>query len=517
MVDLQGAAWQAGGMPTAVVPPLLRIDWGCDLRIGSNLRPEFQLLCPGLRSRPHVTIHVDHRLDHDDWKDVPNLTQEAESHWSFDEPLRMTSGGRGCSPGMYGIELRAVFPEPGMPARCFRANLRIKVNDPSQQSGPTLEIDAGDGSLVNLAGSDLSRYGVVRLKGSGQSVLNVQEAMFPMGGSAGSEAMAKPDSLNADILLKSDYELEHRIPRLCTWGRREFSDRAALVFPRGQRILLLAQPLVKLGRERVDKYGQRTSDIVLRLWPRETDAHKELSRLISRVHVRLSLAADGLHIEDQSSCGTYVQGERVVQTLRVRETASRSLAVAVAGILGIEVVCHRDPTWTPWAEWIDLVEQQYQRVVDSTSPLWPDARSAGIDAVRLRRARRLPVREHLGHLSQCLDAASYQVVHRAAHSIDPIDELADREEYVLVFRTATLGGSQENDAICLPDSGLAAAHARILHLGGCFWLEHLREDQRICVDGQTLARHELAPLAPGMRLSLGRTEVVFADFNQPEL
>ena len=289
------------------------------------------------------------------------------------------------------------------------------------------------------------------------------------------------------------------------------------MFPRGQRILLLAQPLAVLGRERVDKYGQRTCDIVLRLWPRQTDAHKELSRLVSRVHMRMSLGTDGLHIEDQSACGTYVAGERLSQTLRLRETASGSLALAVAGILGLEITCHRDPTWKPWAEWSELVERQYQRVLDAASPLWPDARAAGIDAVRLRRQRRLPVREHLRNLAHCLDQANYQVVQRAAHSIDPIDELADREQYVLVFRTATLGGSPETDAVCLPDSGLAAAHARIFHLGGCFWLEHLADDQRICVDGRPLTRHELVPLAPGMALLLGRTQVTFQEFNQPEL
>jgi hypothetical protein len=98
MNEPQGLGWQSGGMPMAGVPPLLRIDWGCDLRAGSNLRPEFQLTCPGLRSLPQVTVHVDPRLDHEGWKDLPQLTQEGESFWVFDEPLRMTSPSRACPP-----------------------------------------------------------------------------------------------------------------------------------------------------------------------------------------------------------------------------------------------------------------------------------------------------------------------------------------------------------------------------------------------------------------------------------
>ncbi|NQT37916.1 MAG: FHA domain-containing protein, partial [Planctomycetes bacterium] len=120
-------------------------------------------------------------------------------------------------------------------------------------------------------------------------------------------------------------------------------------------------------------------------------------------------------------------------------------------------------------------------------------------------------------------------VRRAADCIDQVDTLADREEYVLLFRTATIG-SAPGAAVQLRGSGVADVHARVLHLGGGFWLEPLWEETTLCantgeeirstrtyVDGRQVARHELVPLAPGMKLRFGETEVTFDEFEQMEL
>ena len=68
----------------------------------------------------------------------------------------------------------------------------------------------------------------------------------------------------------------------------------------------------------------------------------------------------------------------------------------------------------------------------------------------------------------------------------------------------------------MPESGLAAVHARILHLNGSFWLENLTGDNQVGHEGRHLAARELLPLAAGMDLFFGRTKAQFAEFNQPE-
>ena len=128
-----------------------------------------------------------------------------------------------------------------------------------------------------------------------------------------------------------------------------------------------------------------------------------------------------------------------------------------------------------------------------------------------------------------LSASQLESVRRSADCIDQVDKLADREEYVLLFRTATIG-SAPTAAIELKGPGVADVHARLLHLGGGFWLEPLWEETTLCaktgeeqratrtfVDERQVGRHELVPLVSGMKLRFGETEVVFGEFGQMEL
>ena len=380
-------------------------------------------------------------------------------------------------------------------------SLCVRIADPAATpQKPGIVISGGihmDFSQLEMYGSDIKNLVNLNVQGeaeAGQAAIQWQP-----------------------VVLNRNYALERQMPHRAAGGSPQLLDRAALLLSNGQRILLLAQSRITLGRERLDNCGQRSNDIVLRPWPRTTDAEKELARIISGVHLAISLTADGLEIEDQSSCGTYAGGEKFAKLLVTPDNFCRPVTFAVAGVLGLQVTCHRDPYWTRCGGLVDLIERQYEIAVgEAGSPLWRIAQRSGIDAVRLRRLRRMPIRDHLEQLVRCLDPAHFQVVRNAAFGIDPIDGLADREQYVLVFRTATIGGAQATDAIYLPESGLAAAHARILHLNGSFWLENLTDDNQVGHDGRHLAAHEFAPLAPGMDLSFGRSRAQFAEFAQPE-
>ena len=102
--------------------------------------------------------------------------------------------------------------------------------------------------------------------------------------------------------------------RTAAGGSPQLLDRAALLLSNGQRILLLAQSRITLGRERLDNCGQRSNDIVLRPGPAPR-MQKRTRPDHSGVHLAISLTADGLEIEDQSSCGTYAGGEKFAKLL----------------------------------------------------------------------------------------------------------------------------------------------------------------------------------------------------------
>lgn len=308
-------------------------------------------------------------------------------------------------------------------------------------------------------------------------------------------------------------------PRRSQRGQRCPMDAAALVFPDARRVLLLARARAVFGRQRVDDRGQPASDVVLRLRPLGQQ-QKFLSGLISRRHFSLELRPEGLLASDLGSkLGTYLDDRPLSAPRLLQHSGLQERHVLDAGgILGLELILHRDAGWTLWAECPELADGQYGRAAQaSPSPAWQTARTTGIDSVRIRRLRHLPLRRYLAGLRRTLaDAlAEWQTLADIADAADLVDDLGGREEYLLVFRSATLG-SAETDAVELPAADAAESQARVLHLGRAFWLEHLREDAATQVDGQPLGAHELLPLAPGMELQLGEARVRFERFGQIE-
>ena len=251
-------------------PPKLLIDFGCDPRVGVNLQLKFFVVCPGFASKPLVTVRLDRRLDQQDWKSVPQISQEDQANWTFDEPLRTTSEGKDCRPGTYSLEVRMVFHEGAGEPVCFRGRLGISVPDPAQpQAGPTLEIEGAEKAAVNLMGRDLSEFSKVVVKVGADGVANIQEKLYPDTGTP-----ARSKNCVADLQLKRDRELEPQLPRRGTLfsGRAKGRRRAAA----GRRAPhpLVARSPVLLGRERRDSQGRQTNDITLRLWSRASKLYR---------------------------------------------------------------------------------------------------------------------------------------------------------------------------------------------------------------------------------------------------
>jgi pSer/pThr/pTyr-binding forkhead associated (FHA) protein len=65
-------------------------------------------------------------------------------------------------------------------------------------------------------------------------------------------------------------------------------------------------------------------------------------------------------------------------------------------------------------------------------------------------------------------------------------------------------GRSHSNPIITPDESLAEIQGRILHWRGCFWLENGVDNQAVSLNHLTLKAGEIAPLASGQHLQLGR-------------
>ncbi|MCL4205627.1 MAG: FHA domain-containing protein [Pirellulaceae bacterium] len=500
------------------LPPLLIIDWGVEPRAGKDLTPEFHLVAPGYDGQPRVTAILDRRLDQQHWQQNPRLIERSESHWQFFQPLALTSGGQLCRCGQFLLEFQVVFPESrASEIRCFRACVRVTVPDASQSASPVLEIRADDSSLINLQGLDINRYAKIVVQGSQQGVVNVLH-------DAGTSSQAESsDTLPPDqrLVLQLPLEPFRELQRLIPWaGQPRWAlpmDAASLVVEDGRRIHLLARERVVLGR---DSSGAAPSDIMLRLFPLD-DFRWTLTRLISRQHVRLTLDDAGLQLEDSGSTfGTYLGAQRLSGPRTIALPAAWQMQrtmICVAGVLGLRLTLHHDPGWDAWTPCGDTGETHYAAAAGcGIPPLWPRAAASHIDAVRIERCEQLPVADDLTVIESVLlpgHREQWEAVSRAAAAIEPIDHLAGRERYLLLYRSAAIGGSEEA-AIWLPEGGLDGISARILNLGGRFWLESLASDTTTSLNGRSLGPRELIPLVPEDRVQIGRIEMRFTEFRQ---
>jgi pSer/pThr/pTyr-binding forkhead associated (FHA) protein len=395
----------------------------------------------------------------------------------------------------------------------------VTVPDASETANPILEIRANDSSLLNLQGLDINRYARIMVESSDQAVVNVLpvDGRVPDVPPSGAAAPPTNHRLIVQLPLEEHRELQRLMPHGSVRRSAAPLDAASLVFDDGRRIQLVTRASVVMGRDRSEL---APSDIMLRLFPLDDDRWR-LSRLISRQHVRFSLCPEGLAVEDcGATCGTYLDGRRLTESQILSPSASwwpQRHSVDVAGVLGLDITLHHDRGWDEWASCSHTGESYYAAVAGCDSPLlWHRAAESRIDAVRVCRRDSLPVARYLDQLKQILvpgHSEQWESVKCAAEAIERIDKLASREQYVFVYRTAELGGADEA-AIRLSGLGLNDVPARILNLGGGFWLEGLTSETAAFVNGRPVAKRELVPLAPGDRLCFGGTELTFGEFQQ---
>ncbi len=449
------------------IHPRLLVDWGELPQLGHQARPAFSLICPEHCGEPQISIRIDRELDHD--PDDPLLTprRDQEGIWSFSVPFRLTSSGRDCLPGQYIIDVEATIRAAvGDYPRFFRTRIRLHIPSASASGPRVLEIEGDGQSVVNLHGHDLRSFSRVVLRGGDQSLINLQNLSGGSSADNNSPVPAAPRSV-FEYELKPDLDRQQRLPKVRRDGRRDRLDSLTLEFPNHKRVHLFARRRVTLGRN-------RDNDIVTRFLPRSPE-HDQLSRNISRTHMAVELCSEGVLLQDQSSKGieldcAAIEGERLLGAIDVGFDLQVDLAPILGSddflSLGLQLFGGKANS-RERNEQFSWDEICFSLLRERPTQLWQTAARSGIDACRIRRLR----------------------------------NLADMEEYVLLFREVLLGSSNHQDAIVLDWISSDSPIARIIHAGRSFWL-HVYSGTDVTVDGAPVDAGEMIPLARDQQLSV---------------
>ena len=461
--DLEAALEQ---VLTASQRPHLLVDWGELPQVGRQARPLFTLIASGVSGRPVIKVNVDRSLDNDPLDPLRQVRTEEQGLWSFYVPFSLTNNGLDARPGMYVIDVEVTFPhvvagQPRFLQTCIRLNI------PDATTGQRELVIDGDGqSVVNLAGHDLKSFSRVVLKGDDKGIINIQnfsQAQSP----DPAAAPAKP--IVFEYELKVNHDKQGRLPKLVELSQTCKTEAITLVCG-NQRIHVFAKQRATFGRQR-----RTENDVCLRFLPRSTE-HDEGSREISRTHMALAVTDKGLLLTDEKStkgvdvdCDP-VKGERTFTHLDAHSGRQLDLPSRLSSSISLEMeltIFGRDPADVDFCsdlEWDDIC---FETTGEQPSRSWQVARGCGIEATRIRRLNNLP-----------------------------------EEEYVFLYRHATIGHSAKENAIVVPHLPTSlSGDLRLLYAGRIFWL-HSGGRAKITVDGKRVTGACLIPLRFGQLLEI---------------
>ncbi len=235
------------------------------------------------------------------------------------------------------------------------------------------------------------------------------------------------------------------------------------------RACLMAGPLhtavvssqdIKIGRNRHD------NDIKLRVLPRNKQNDRYTLK-ISRTHIVLRLDRDGLKLADNDTAmGTTVNDREIDgEALLSLKKPSR---IGVAGVLTLKI--------TPLVAGGGAVSKRSRyKALGRPDPLWKLAERHGLRAVKIER----------------------------------MENLADRECYVIVFRWMNIGADPDSEFL-LPETGVPMF--RLLRFGERFWLESISDSAEI--NGDEIEPGEAVALETDMEIRAGAARAQFCTFSQ---
>ena len=249
-------------------------------------------------------------------------------------------------------------------------------------------------------------------------------------------------------------------------NRREHVARACVLMADRQppmRVLLLGTPRVRMGRVR------SSNDVVLRVLPR-CKANDAMSFWISKnAHLTVRVEPQGVILEDNGSTnGTYLNGTRI----------RKPTPLPLSGPSDVDVGKAITLRFTPFRDFNDPDPSHVERYCELGEPddLWHAARMHGLRSIVIQR----------------------------------ISNLSDSEVYVLVLRWLLIGRNSQGE-IVLPGADF---DARVLRLGGQFWLEAVDPGRGIHADAVPVPKAWACPLVPGMKLTCSTTLAECLPFRQ---
>ncbi|NQV23027.1 MAG: FHA domain-containing protein [Rhodopirellula sp.] len=224
------------------------------------------------------------------------------------------------------------------------------------------------------------------------------------------------------------------------------------------------------GKER-DGINRRV-DLRLRLAPKddpERDPNNRLYQQISREHAVIRFESDG-PVWQNLNCknGTVVEGTQLDANASMQ--LRPGMLIRPADVTGLRVNMARDEHHDA-ADYRSFVEHRLN--AEYRPPVGP------VQALRLTRT----------------------------------DSLADVESYIVMQQAFEIGRNRQC-ALSIDDSSLRTRHARILHLGGWFWIESCEPAALVRYRDRPLPLDTLAPLVPGVELTLGDLEIEVSAFEQ---
>jgi len=261
-------------------------------------------------------------------------------------------------------------------------------------------------------------------------------------------------------------------------GSREYpTDRLAIHWESGLsgRLLLLACDEMHMGRRR------EINDIVTRMLPRCPSNDRGSLAMQARdaeskqpkPHATIALSRRGLQVIDHHTAnGTSLDGVAVEHKPAALSLTAPS-ELHLARVLQLRLVPFSEDAGVP------APRASHFDLLGGDDEIW-------------RTAKRQKLRSLL---------------------IERLNNLAEEERYLLVYRWACIGRGTGNE-ITATDADLSRVHARIVRRSGGFWIESLNDDETLVVDGYTIERGYAAPLAPGMSLRCGDLRARIAEYNQ---
>ncbi len=452
------------------IEPFALIYLGESLYAGRHLSPECHIIYQGWDGVVDVQATLVGKLDREDWNTAPEPDRCGSGKWKFLQSLSLTHASGPCQEGEYRIVLTCRFRGSStQPGSAWKGSVKFKVT--GNGSG-TLEVNAGEQSLVNLAGVDvtslLTKFSNVKIVGGGNALINIQSFMTEL---AKSNTLERGGDASMATIRLDQLDEPWRVQRKNVRGRLDLSPE--------RRLLFYAQNSLTIGRMRPYSSDQTHTDICLWLQPRGVNHHDDYTNAISRQHLQLSiqngqvLLADPRDKATQTSVPSFIDGLPLDGSKQLGfatnwSTFSTILRPGQAEPKTVELRFRRFRQDESFARQVKSLLMSEFPSAESDNPWLRE--KAGMDAVLIERAR----------------------MH---------DELDGREAYLMVLG-AVMIGTNPDCPIRIQQDGIQPDHAIL-----SYWNGHFRiipfNDAVVRSNGRHIRPGHVGTLALGDSLQLG--------------